>query len=98
MVRNKRNRRRDILADEPGMQGIPVQPKMITFGSPRRSADCCTYLDAPAQFAICLDCSFNGGAHGSGILCNHRFGIDPTLVDGRATQLQGNEIMPLDLQ
>ena len=69
---------------------------MITFGSPRRRADRCTYLDAPAEFALCLDCAYNRGARGSGILCAHRFGIDPTLVDGIPTQLDGDSILFLE--
>jgi hypothetical protein len=29
--------------------------------------------------------------------CAHRFGIDPTLVDGKPTQLQGDQIVFVDL-
>jgi hypothetical protein len=89
-----RDRRRAILSDDaPVASG---DSKLITFGTPRQPAARCTYLDAPAQFAQCLGCAYNRGARGSGILCGHRFGIDPTLVAGRLTQLDGDEIRRLD--
>ncbi len=62
------------------------------FGSPRRPADRCTYADTPAEFALCFSCPYNRGAQGSGIRCAHRFGIDPTLVDGVLTQFDGDGI------
>lgn len=90
-----RSRRRAILsADEP--PGMPGELKLITFGTPRRPADRCTYADAPAEFALCLGCPYNRGARGSGIVCAHRFGLDPTLVDGVPTQLDGDAIRRLD--
>ncbi len=70
----------------------PSVDRLITFGSPRRPADRCTYADAPAEFALCFSCPYNRGAHGSGIRCAHRFGIDPTLVDGVLTQFDGDGI------
>ncbi len=79
-----------------GGSDSPTHCKLITFGSPRRPADRCTYADAPAEFAVCLDCPFNRGARGSGILCAHRFGMDPTLVDGKLTQLNGDAIRWID--
>jgi hypothetical protein len=95
-VRSKRDRRRAILHEElPGVQA-PAEWTLIRFGSPRRPADRCTLIDAPAQFALCLDCAYNRGAHGDGIQCAHRFGIDPTLVDGTLTQIQGDQIIPLE--
>ncbi len=93
---SKRDRRRAILADQPQQSRLDDDTRLVRFGSPRRPADRCTYLDAPAEFALCLDCPYNGGAKGDGILCRHRFGLDPTLVDGRVTQLQGDGIVPLD--
>lgn len=93
---SKRNRRRAILEDIPAQPHAPATLKLIRFGSPRRPADRCTYLDAPAEFGRCFDCSYNRGAQDSGILCAHRFGLDPTLVDGRATQFSAGEILPLD--
>ena len=91
----KRDRRRSLLLDQrPAL--APPESKLIRFGSPRHPADRCTYADAPAVFAVCLDCSYNHGAHGSGISCSHRFGIDPTLVDGVPTQLDGDGIRWLD--
>ena len=95
-MRSKRDRRRAILADAPDQPEMPVELKLIMFGSPRRPADRCTYLDAPAEFARCLDCQYNRGAQGGGILCAHRFGLDPTIVDGRITQFKGGDILPLD--
>lgn len=92
---SKRERRRAIL-DDPQPPPSAGELRLIGFGSPRRSADLCTYLDEPAQFAICLDCAYNRGARGSGIVCAHRFGIDPTLVDGIPTQLDGDSIRWLD--
>jgi hypothetical protein len=91
----KRDRRRAILGDQPP-ELLPGELKQITFGTPGRSAARCTYFDAPAEFAQCLGCRYNRGAHGSGILCAHRFGIDPTFVDGRLTRLDGDEIRPLE--
>ncbi len=93
---NKRDRRRAILVDEPTSHHVPGEVKLIRFGSPRRAADRCTMIDAPAQFALCLDCPYNGGARGDGIRCIHRFGIDPTLVDGALTQIVDDEIQRLE--
>jgi hypothetical protein len=92
---SKRDRRRAILTDDPA----PLQPttlKLIGFGSPGRAGGHCTALDAPAEFAQCLDCPYNRGARGSGILCAHRFGIDPTMVQDIPTQLDGDSIRRLD--
>ena len=93
----RRERRRAVL-----LGPVPAPPagypRLISFGSPRRPADRCTYLDAPAEFALCLGCAYNHGARGSGIVCAHRFGIDPTLVDGVPTQLDGDEIRLLDAE
>ncbi len=75
---------------------MPGELKLISFGTPRRAADRCTYVDAPAEFALCLDCPYNRGARGSGIICAHRFGVDRTLVDGVPTQLDGDAIRRLD--
>lgn len=96
----KRDRRRALFEqpDAPTELRAPGELKLIGFGSPRRPADRCTYLDAPADFGTCLDCSYNRGAQGSGIICAHRFGLDPTLVDGRPTQFNDGEILPLDEQ
>ena len=91
----KRDRRRAIL-HEPAPVAAPAESKLITFGSPRRPADRCTYTDAPAEFALCLDCAYNRGARGRGIICGHRFGVDPTLVDGVLTQLDGDSIRRFD--
>lgn len=91
----KRDRRRAILRDVPAASA-PVEVRLVMFGSPRRPADRCTYADAPAEFALCLGCPFNRGARGAGIVCAHRFGIDPTLVDGIPTQLDGDSIRWLD--
>lgn len=93
---SKRDRRRAILGDKPQGKSVPVELKIIRFGSPRRPADRCTLIDAPAQFARCLDCSYNHGAQDDGIQCAHRFAIDPTLVDGSLTQIQGDAIIVLD--
>jgi hypothetical protein len=105
---NKRNRRRSILTDLPEQidsqdgRSLGLEPehgaelRQIRFGSPRHPADRCTYFDRPAEFAQCLDCQYNRGAKGSGIVCAHRFGLDPTIVSGRTTQFSGGEIMPLD--
>lgn len=94
---SKRERRRALLNDQSETpQLAPAQIKLIGFGTPRHPADRCTYLDAPAQFGLCLDCSYKRGAQGSRILCAHRFGLDPTLVDGRPTQFSEGEIVPLD--
>jgi hypothetical protein len=96
-VSRKRERRRALLSDPAEAQPATVHEiKLIRFGSPRQPADRCTYMDAPAEFALCLDCSYNRGAQGSGIRCAHRFGLDPTLVDGRPTQFSEGEIVPLD--
>ncbi len=90
----KRNRRQAILAgDTPMSQPIPL--KVILFGSPGRAAGHCTYADAPADFLLCFDCPYNRGAKGTGILCGHRFGIDPTLVGGQTTQFQDGDIVDL---
>ncbi len=89
----KRDRRRSLLLDQ---RPAPAETRLIRFGSPRHSADRCMYADAPAEFAVCLGCSYNRGAHGSGISCSHRFGIDPTLIDGVPTQLDGDGIRWLD--
>jgi hypothetical protein len=91
----KRDRRRAALL-EPAPTPAAGETRLISFGSPRRVADRCTYLDAPAEFALCLDCAYSRGARGSGILCAHRFGIDPTIVDGIPTQLDGDSIRRLD--
>lgn len=105
---SKRSRRREILTDLPEQidpqdgRSLGLEPergaelRLITFGSPRRPADRCTYFDAPAEFAQCLDCQYNRGAKGSGVVCAHRFGLDPTVVAGRTTQFNAGEIMPLD--
>lgn len=105
---SKRNRRRAILADLPDQidpqdgRSLGLEPelgaelRLITFGSPRRQADRCTYFDAPAEFAQCIDCQYNRGAKGSGVVCAHRFGLDPTVVEGRTTQFNGGEIVPLE--
>ncbi|HEX6288521.1 MAG TPA: hypothetical protein VFZ66_04980 [Herpetosiphonaceae bacterium] len=105
---NKRSRRRAILEDLPELpepqegRSLGIAPdlsaelKLISFGSPRRPADRCTYFDAPAEFGLCLDCQYNRGAKGSGIVCAHRFGLDPTVVDGKTTQFTAGEIVPLD--
>lgn len=93
----RRSRRQSILAaDTPAVREAP--PKLIQFGSPGRAAGHCTYADAPADFLLCFDCSYNRGAKGTGILCGHRFGIDPTLVGGRTTQFRDGEIIdvPVD--
>lgn len=93
---SKRDRRRAILSDDDPALTAPPTLKLIRFGSPRRPADRCTLFDAPAQFGACLDCAYNRGASGGGIMCAHRFGIDPTMVDGHLTQLDGDQIIPLD--
>ena len=93
---SKRDRRRAILSDKPQGKSVPVDLKIIRFGSPRCAADRCTLIDAPAQFALCLDCSYNQGAHDDGIRCGHRFAIDPTLVEGRLTQVRGGDISFLE--
>lgn len=95
-MRSKRDRRRAIIADEADEPTSPPQIRLINFGTPRRPADRCTYLDAPAQFGTCFDCRYNKGAQGSGILCAHRFGIDPTVVAGMTTQFKSGDIIPLD--
>jgi len=95
-VPSKRDRRRAILADEPTQQHQPEQPRLVLFGSSRHPADRCTYTDTPAEFARCLECQYNQGAQGSGIMCAHRFGLDPTLVDGIATQFRSGDILPLN--
>jgi hypothetical protein len=105
---SKRNRRRAILTDlreqidpQDG-RSLGLEPeqgaelRLISFGSPRRPADRCTYFDRPAEFGQCLDCQYNRGAKGSGIVCAHRFGLDPTVVSGKITQFNAGEIVPLD--
>ncbi len=93
---SKRERRRTVLLQVPEQPRAPGELKQILFGSPRRPADRCTFWDAPAQFALCLDCGYNRGARGSAIVCAHRFGVDPTMIDGMKTQLQGGDILALD--
>ncbi|HEY0604840.1 MAG TPA: hypothetical protein VGD58_18115 [Herpetosiphonaceae bacterium] len=105
---SKRSRRREILADLPEQidpqdgRSLGWEPegdaelRLITFGSPRRPADRCTYFDAPAEFAQCFDCQYNRGAKGSGVVCAHRFGLDPTVVAGKTTQFNAGEIVSLD--
>ena len=93
----KRERRRAVLAGEPPAP-MPGELRLISFGSPRRPADRCTFADTPAEFALCFGCAYNRGARGSGIICAHRFGIDPTLVDGVRTQLDGDSIRLLDAE
>ena len=66
--------------------------KLITFGSERRPGDVCTLRDATARFDLCLGCEYRRGAQGLGILCGHRFGIDPTYVNGVLTQIRGDGI------
>jgi hypothetical protein len=89
MIR-KRDRRANAL--EPS----PDATRLIQFGSPRHPGDRCSYTDLAAEFALCLECSFNRGARGNGILCAHRFGLDPTLVDGIPTQFDGDGIRRLE--
>ena len=67
--------------------------KLITFGQP---ASQCSLHDRPAIFAQCMDCDYRRGARGLGILCGHRFGVDPTYITGRLTQIQGDQIIPLE--
>ena len=93
---SKRDRRRAITAEPPDEPAAPAEVRVIRFGSPRSPADRCTYLDTPAQFALCLECQYNHGAQGSGIVCAHRFGLDPTMVAGRKTQLHGDDILPVE--
>jgi hypothetical protein len=70
-----------------------AQPsKLIAFGSERRVSDRCTLYDAPARFDQCLGCAYRRGAQGLGILCGHRFGIDPTYIDGVLTQIRDDGI------
>ncbi len=88
-----RHKRRAILGDEPAAQ--PAPDKLIRFGSPSRPADRCTYTNSPAEFRQCFGCSYARGAQGLGMRCGHRFGLDPTLIDGRPTQLQGDDIVDL---
>lgn len=64
---SKRERRRALLADEAQPERSPVDRKLIRWGSPRRAADRCTMTDAPAQFGLCLECPYNGGAHNDGL-------------------------------
>ena len=71
-------------------------PNLITFGSDRKEADRCTLHDLPARFDLCLTCEYRRGTQGLGILCSHRFGIDPTYVNGVVTQLQDGGILPLE--
>lgn len=93
---SKRDRRRALLADDAPNPAAPAVIKLINFGSPRRPADRCTFFGAPAEFGRCFDCAYNRGAHGSGIACGHRFGLDPTLIDGKATQFSDGDIVPLE--
>ncbi len=72
------------------------EPRLITFGSDRVPSDHCTLYDQPARFDQCLGCEYRRGTKGLGILCGHRFGIDPTYVDGVLTQIQDDSITPLD--
>ena len=72
-----------------------AEPRLITFGSDRRESDRCTLYDAPARFDQCLQCEYRRGSQGLGILCGHRFGIDPTYVDGILTQIHDDSIEPL---
>ena len=86
----RRKAARTILADTSDQFAQPA--KLITFGSERRTADRCTLYDAPARFDLCLGCEYRRGAQGLGILCGHRFGLDPTYINGVLTQLQNDEI------
>lgn len=70
-------------------------PRLITFGSTRRVADRCTLYDRAARFEQCLGCEYRRGAQGLGILCGHRFGLDPTYVDGVLTQVRHDDIEEL---
>ena len=95
IMTTKRERRRAILQDT-GLPRVASELKLIRFGTPRHPADLCTYADVPAEFTLCFTCPYNHGARGSGILCAHRFGIDPTLVDGIPTQFDGEDIRRLE--
>jgi hypothetical protein len=72
------------------------EPRLITFGSDRKESDRCTLYDQPARFDQCLGCAYRRGSQGLGILCGHRFGIDPTYISGVLTQLQDGDILPLE--
>lgn len=72
-----------------------VEPRLVTFGTNRSESDLCTLHDIPARFELCLDCEYRRGTRGLGILCGHRFGIDPTMVDGKLTQIQDDSIQPI---
>ncbi|ABX06819.1 MAG TPA: hypothetical protein DEF47_23365 [Herpetosiphon sp.] len=82
---------RALFNDQPVEQSTP--PKLISFGSNR--SDQCTLYDAPAKFEQCLGCEYRRGSKGLGILCGHRFGLDPTYINGVLTQIQDDEIRPL---
>ncbi|KPL85197.1 MULTISPECIES: hypothetical protein [Herpetosiphon] len=68
-------------------------PKLIRFGSTQ--SDQCSLYDAPAKFEQCLGCEYRRGSKGLGILCGHRFGLDPTYINGILTQIRDDEILPL---
>lgn len=86
----RRKDRRAILA---AGQRRDSETRLITFGQP---ASPCTLYGRPAVFAECMECEYRHGSRGLGIVCGHRFGVDPTYIDGRLTQLCGDEILPLD--
>ena len=86
----RRKAARAILRDTSDQFAQPT--KLITFGSDRRISDRCTLYDAPASFDQCLSCAYRRGAQGLGILCGHRFGIDPTYVNGVLTQIRDDGI------
>lgn len=90
----RRKTARAILSDT--SDRFAQQPKVIQFGTTRRASDRCTLYDAPAQFNQCLGCEYRRGTQGLGILCGHRFGIDPTYVNGILTHIQNDEILPLE--
>jgi hypothetical protein len=92
---SRRDRRRALLLGD-GSPNARAERKLITFGSTHHPASHCSYADAPAEFALCLPCSYNRGASGTGIVCGHRFGLDPTLVGDIPTQLDGDSIRWLD--
>ncbi len=86
----RRKAARAILRDTSDQFAQPS--KLITFGSERQISDRCTLYDAPARFDQCLGCEYRRGAQGLGILCGHRFGIDPTYIDGVLTQIRDDGI------
>lgn len=90
----RRKAARELFRDSNSSFAAP--PRLITFGSDRKDGDRCTLYDQPARFNDCLSCEFRRGSQGLGILCGHRFGIDPTYVNGVLTQLQGDDIAPLE--